>query len=44
MRLPHPVPELPVSDVQAAGKSYARLMGFDVNRIRVFYDLGRRGA
>jgi predicted lactoylglutathione lyase len=31
MRLPHPVPELPVSDVQAAGKSYARQMGFSVD-------------
>src|SRR5437660_11149413 len=31
MRLPQPVPELPVSDVQAAGKSYARLMGFSVD-------------
>jgi hypothetical protein len=31
MRLPQPVPELPVSDVQAAGKSYARLMGFRVD-------------
>ena len=28
MRLPQPVPELPVDDVQIAGKSYARLMGF----------------
>ena len=31
MRLPQPVPELPVSDVQAACKSYARLMGFSVD-------------
>jgi predicted lactoylglutathione lyase len=31
MRLLHPVPELPVSDVQAAGKSYARQMGFSVD-------------
>ena len=31
MRLPHPVPELPVSDVQVAGESYARLMGFHVD-------------
>jgi len=31
MRLPHPVPELPVSDVQAAVKSYARQMGFSVD-------------
>src|SRR5437867_5122566 len=31
MRLPQPVPELPVSDVQAAGKSYARQMGFSVD-------------
>ena len=31
MRLPHPVPELPVSDVQAAGESYARQMGFSVD-------------
>ena len=31
MRLPQPVPELPVSDVQAAGKSYACLMGFSVD-------------
>jgi len=31
MRLPQPVPELPVDDVQAAGTSYARLMGFGVD-------------
>jgi predicted lactoylglutathione lyase len=31
MRLPPPVPELPVSDVQAAGKCYARQMGFSVD-------------
>jgi predicted lactoylglutathione lyase len=31
MRLPHPVPELPVSDVLVAGKSYARQMGFSVD-------------
>jgi predicted lactoylglutathione lyase len=31
MRLPHPVPELPVNDVQAAGESYARQMGFIVD-------------
>lgn len=31
MRLPQPVPELPVSDVQAAGKSYAEQMGFGVD-------------
>jgi predicted lactoylglutathione lyase len=31
MRLPHPVPELPVRDVQAAGKSYALQMGFSVD-------------
>ena len=31
MRLPHPVPELPVSDVQAAGESYALQMGFSVD-------------
>ena len=31
MRLPHPVPELPVNDVQAAGKFYARQMGFSVD-------------
>ena len=31
MRLPHPVPELPVSDVHAAGDSYARQMGFSVD-------------
>ena len=31
MRLPHPVPELPVSDVQAAVKAYARQMGFSVD-------------
>jgi predicted lactoylglutathione lyase len=31
MRLPQPVPELPVSDVQAAAKSYARQMGFRVD-------------
>ena len=31
MRLPHPVPELPVSDVQVAGEAYARLMGFSVD-------------
>jgi predicted lactoylglutathione lyase len=31
MRLPHPVPELPVSDVQAAGEAYARQMGFSVD-------------
>src|SRR5207244_10773818 len=31
MRLPQPVPELPVNDVQAAGNSYARLMGFSVD-------------
>ena len=31
MRLPQPVPELPVSDVQLAGEAYARLMGFSVD-------------
>lgn len=31
MRLPHAVPELPVSDVQAAGKSYSLQMGFSVD-------------
>ena len=31
MRLPQPVPELPVDDVQAAGKSYAGQMGFSVD-------------
>jgi predicted lactoylglutathione lyase/catechol 2,3-dioxygenase-like lactoylglutathione lyase family enzyme len=31
VRLLQPVPELPVNDVQAAGKSYTRLMGFSVD-------------
>jgi predicted lactoylglutathione lyase len=31
MRLPPPVPELPVGDVRLAGESYARLMGFSVD-------------
>jgi predicted lactoylglutathione lyase len=31
MRLPQPVPELPVDDIQAAGESYVRLMGFSVD-------------
>jgi predicted lactoylglutathione lyase len=31
LRLPHPVPELPVNDVKAAGESYARQMGFSVD-------------
>ena|SRR5688500_11787825 len=31
MRLPPPVPELPVDDVHAAGQSYARQMGFEVD-------------
>jgi predicted lactoylglutathione lyase len=31
MRLPQPVPELPVTDVQAAGKSFAERMGFSVD-------------
>jgi predicted lactoylglutathione lyase len=31
MRLPQPVPELPVSDIQAAGKAYATHMGFNVD-------------
>jgi predicted lactoylglutathione lyase len=31
MRLPQPVPELPVTDVQAAGRSYAQQMGFSVD-------------
>ena len=31
MRLPQPVPELPVDDVQAAVESYARGMGFGVD-------------
>ena len=31
MRLPQPVPELPVGDVEAAGKSYAEQMGFSVD-------------
>lgn len=31
MKLPQPVPELPVNDVQAAGSSYASLMGFRVD-------------
>ena len=31
MRLPHPVPELPVADVRAAGRSYASRMGFGVD-------------
>jgi len=31
MKLPQPVPELPVGDIHAAGKSYADLMGFGVD-------------
>jgi predicted lactoylglutathione lyase len=31
MKLPAPVPELPVSDVHVAGKFYARQMGFSVD-------------
>jgi uncharacterized glyoxalase superfamily protein PhnB len=31
MRLPHPVPELPVTDVRAAGKVYAERMGFTID-------------
>ena len=31
MRLPQPVPELPVTDIQAASKSYAHQMGFSVD-------------
>jgi predicted lactoylglutathione lyase len=31
MKLPHPVPELPVDDIPAASQAYARQMGFDVN-------------
>jgi predicted lactoylglutathione lyase len=31
MKLPHPVPELPVTDVQAAAKSYADQMGFSLD-------------
>ena len=31
MKLPQPVPELPVSDIDAAGKSYADLMGFSLD-------------
>ena len=31
MKLPHPVPELPVADIQQAGKSYARCMGFTLD-------------
>ena len=30
-RVPQPVPELPVRDVDAAGESYARQMGFKVD-------------
>ena len=31
MKLPHAVPELPVSDIQAAGGAYAQQMGFTVD-------------
>jgi len=31
MTLPQPVPELPVSDIQAAGKAYVEQMGFSVD-------------
>ena len=31
MKLPPPVPELPVTDVRAAADSYARQMGFSVD-------------
>src|SRR5260370_16365217 len=31
MRLPQPVPELPVTDIKAASKSYAHQMGFIVD-------------
>jgi predicted lactoylglutathione lyase len=31
MRLPQPVPELPVDDVRTAGEAYARQMGFEVD-------------
>lgn len=31
MKLPHPVPELPVSDIQEAGQAYAERMGFTVD-------------
>jgi uncharacterized glyoxalase superfamily protein PhnB len=31
MRLPQPIPELPVSDVRSASQAYTRLMGFRVD-------------
>ena len=31
MKLPHPVPELPVKDIQAAGQAYVQRMGFTVD-------------
>lgn len=31
MKLPNPVPELPVSDIQAAAKAYGEQMGFTVD-------------
>jgi predicted lactoylglutathione lyase len=31
VKLPHPVPELPVADIQQAGNSYARHMGFKLD-------------
>lgn len=31
MKLPHPVPELPVADIQKAGGFYARCMGFTLD-------------
>ena len=31
MKLPAPVPELPVRDIEAATRAYARLMGFRVD-------------
>ena len=33
MRLPSPVPELPVSDIRAAGEFYKRSLGFSVDWI-----------
>ena len=45
MKLPAPVPELPVTDIQAAADAYARQMGLTVDwtyedHLRVFFDLG----
>jgi predicted lactoylglutathione lyase len=31
VKLPHPVPELPVSDIQEAGKAYTQRMGFTID-------------